>query len=559
MAKVSYLGKLIGISLWAVSVFVLTNGTDPVNAPKFFLIGVFSCAALGAIHFPHFRRIFINFRFPIVLIVLFNVFSIFSVLASKAPVSQSLYGVYGRNNGYFLYLFLSLIFIASLFLSKKEDFRAIIYALLAAGVVNVVYALWVLSFGDFIPWNNPYGNLLGTFGNPNFAGSFFGILSAVPMSFLVKRNTSSIHKLGSFVFLVLIFIGIIETHAVQGKVLFVFSVIFIGFFAIRERSANNFVQFGYLGVSSLLGFFSVLGALQIGPLTQIIYKESVSLRGQYWYAGWKTGISHPIFGVGFDSYGDWYRFSRKATALIRPGIDTVSNTAHNVFMDVFSFGGFPLLIIYLAINLYILTIVINYFRNSRISDPIFVALSTAWLSYQLQSLISINQIGLAVWGWALGASLIAYSKALSEPTSNSQFNLKKGRKSTFGSVITPSLRSTLAGAIGLVIAIPPLSSDINWKKALDSRDVIKIENALVSSYFNPLSTQRYNSAVALFETNNLKDLAYKYALLGVKYNPNSYEAWKNLYQIEKSDDMDRQRALRKMRQLDPKNPNLKAN
>ena len=70
---------------------------------------------------------------------------------------------------------------------------------------------------------------------------------------------------------------------------------------------------GYtLGVG-ILGFIALMGALQKGPLTKLIYKTSVSLRGEYWQAGWNMAKEFPLTGVGMDSYGDWYRRARDAT------------------------------------------------------------------------------------------------------------------------------------------------------------------------------------------------------------------------------------------------------
>lgn len=553
----SFLGKLIATALFAVTVFVFTSGTDPVNAPKLFLLGAFSFASIGAALHPRFRLKLVNLRIPFFLITAFNISAILSVLNSKAPISQSLFGVYGRNNGYLLYLFLSLIFVACLSITDRLDIRGLLVSLFVAGIINVTYAFWVIGFGDFIPWNNPYGNLLGTFGNPNFAGSFFGILSSVPFSYLLSQGLSWKIRVLNLFFLILIFIGIIETSAVQGKVLFVFSFVFICFFAIRSRIHGKFILGSYIGLSGLVGLYALLGAFQIGPLTKLIYKESVSLRGQYWYAGWKTGITHPFFGVGFDGYGDWYRSSRRESSLIRPGIDTVSNAAHNVYIDLFSFGGVPLFLTYAAITFYVLAQIVKKFRKDKTFDPIFMALSTAWFSYQLQSLISINQVGLAVWGWALGAGVISYVRLESNGFETRGLSNRKKARTAQASVISPTLVSGLVGIIGLLLAFPPLKSDIAWKSALDSRDVIRVEKSLVPSFFNPVSTYRYNSAVALFETSNLKDLAHKYALIGVRFNPNSYDSWKNLYQIGNSSKVEREKAFQMMRKLDPKNPNLR--
>ena len=59
--------------------------------------------------------------------------------------------------------------------------------------------------------------------------------------------------------------------------------------------------------------------------------------------------NHPWFGVGLDSYGDWYRASRTLAATIRRGPSTVSNAAHNVFIDIGATAGIFALIAYLAV------------------------------------------------------------------------------------------------------------------------------------------------------------------------------------------------------------------
>jgi O-antigen ligase len=83
----------------------------------------------------------------------------------------------------------------------------------------------------------------------------------------------------------------------------------------------------------------------------------VSLRGEYWQAAWNMGNKFPLNGVGMDSYGDWYRLLRDDQALINPGPTIVTNAAHNVVLDQFAYGGWPMLLAYLAI-LFLVTIAI---------------------------------------------------------------------------------------------------------------------------------------------------------------------------------------------------------
>jgi O-antigen ligase len=157
---------------------------------------------------------------------------------------------------------------------------------------------------------------------------------------------------------------------------------------------------GYTIVIAVLGFISLLGALQKGPLTDLIYKTSVSLRGEYWQAGWNMASQFPLTGIGMDSYGDWYRRARSEyAATVLPGPKVFTNAAHNVVLDFFAYGGFPLLATYLGMLVLAAVASLIVIRRSKKYDLVFVGMFTAWTCYQVQSLISINQVGLALWGW----------------------------------------------------------------------------------------------------------------------------------------------------------------
>jgi hypothetical protein len=121
-------------------------------------------------------------------------------------------------------------------------------------------------------------------------------------------------------------------------------------------------------------------------------------------------------------------------------------------------------------------------------------------------------------------------------------------------VFSSGLRAGIASLVGFIIAVPPLASDMQWRSAQMSQDANKVEAALKPSYLNPLSMFKINNVVGVFETNNLTDLAHKYALEAIGYNPDSFEAWRNLYRISKSTPEEKALALENMRRLDPLNP-----
>jgi hypothetical protein len=554
----SLLSKLLLVGPAAVTLLVFTSGvTDPVNVNKLVLLGVLSFSTFAILSLKTFQFIWDEHKVLVIALLGFLAASINSLIQSSSPISQQLYGVYGRNNGFLLYLFLLLLFVATLSFNKLTTANSIVKSIVIAGVVNLLYCGWVLAFGDFLGWTNPYGNILGTLGNPNFIGAFLGMFSSVLVSLAIANLRKPKYLIMILVAFAIVGIEIVKSHAIQGRVLLALGLIINGFYFIRSRFHNPIPLIVFSAASGLGGLTALLGTLQIGPLTKILYKESVSLRGEYWHAGLTMAKNHLFSGVGFDSYGDWYRVSRRASALIKPGPETVSNASHNVVIDIFAFGGLPLLIFYLAIIALVIHSLIKYSLRNREFDFIFVSLVGAWLCFQLQSIISINQVGLAVWGWVLGAGIIAYERLNRQNVGSEKVNVtNKSKKSNGSQVVSPSLRAGIAMVLGVLIAVPPFAADVKWRSAQESRDAGKIEAVLVPSYFNPASSFKYLQIVGALEESHLSDLAHKYAMEAVKFNPHSYESWRLFTLIQSATPQEKQIALEKMKELDPRNPNI---
>ena len=553
--------KLLAIGIPAVSLFLVTGSvSDPVNVTKFLILGAvgMACIALLCIKAP--SALFRASRPSILLSISFVFFSTMAVVFSDSPLPQNLYGVYGRNTGFLTYLFLVGVFLAATLLLKEESFKSLFYGLFITGLVNVIYCAWVIFFGDFIGWENPYGNILGLFGNPNFIGAFLGIWISATFAYFLFSSLENWKKALVCLLLLLAIYEVYESHAVQGVVVTTAGIATVLFYWIRSKFKGPYVLLAY--TVSVLGFgvIALLGALQRGPLAEVVYKTSVSLRGVYWKAGIETGFSNPFTGAGMDSYGDWYRLSRSEYgASVLPGPSTVTNSAHNVAIDVFSYGGIPLAISYLGIVFLGVWAIFRNLRRTREFNPLFVALSVAWIGYQLQSLISINQIGLAVWGWVLTGTLVAYeSRFIGQPKteeSDVQKKRKKVRHNNSETVSSP-LIAGLGCVLGLIIAAPPLSGDMAWFKATNSGNFLEVEKALKPRYLQPQDSLRLVNTISLLENSKLYDQALQYALRAVEFNPQNFDSWFALYSVQKSTPDQRSAALENMRRLDPHNPEL---
>jgi hypothetical protein len=549
--------RFIAFGTAFTTVFVLWGSvTDPVNTPKLFILGATAFAA-GAIAFTMgAKELWRSSRLWLIGSICFIIFSISAILNSPSPLVQNIYGSYGRNTGFVTYFALLLISTAATLLRQKSNFNLIVYSLFTAGIANIAYCLWAIVFGDFIGWNNPYGNILGTFGNPNFISAFLGIFITSLTAYVLQPGISLLHR---GLTLLIVAIGLFEidqSNAVQGLVVSAAGFSIIGFYWVRSKFRSNLILAGYTIMIAVLGFIALMGALQKGPLTSLIYKTSVSLRGEYWQAGWNMASQFPLTGIGMDSYGDWYRRARDEQALILPGPETVTNAAHNIPFDILAYGGWPLFVTYIFLISLAAIAIIKVTLRSRSYSGTFIALVVAWSCYQIQSIISISQIGLAIWGWVISGVLIAFEISTRGTESvDSKLNSRKSVKAK-EQILSATAIGGLGLVIGALIAVPPLSGDMKWRSALASSDLTQLKLALEQTYLTPTDTNRLLNAISVLENSKLPDVAYEYAKKAVEFNPESFDSWRTLYAITNSTPQDKELALSNMKRLDPKNTNV---
>jgi len=558
--KTTALLLLIGAPF--ATVFLITETvTDPVNATKLAVAGALAFALIFISLAFNAKALIGQYKLFLAIALLFLLAGISAVVSSSSPLSQNLYGSFGRNTGFITYLVLLFISISALTLTEYSSFQRIIWGLQIAGVINVVYCLWAISFGDFVGWNNPYGNILGLFGNPNFIAAFLGMFITTILALVAAPTTSWKVRLIGILISLIAFYEIVDSHAIQGIVVTGGGIAIVGFFAVRSYLKSKVITGLYVLSVVGVGILAIMGALQKGPFS-FIYKTSVSLRGAYWNAGLTMGMDHPINGIGMDAYGDWYRRARsEQAATVMPGPKTITNAAHNVVIDIFAYGGFPLLIAYLGMLALALIAIIKVVRRMQGYDAVFIAMTAAWICYQTQSLISINQVGLALWGWVLTGALIAYERVTRSGAIEESVALGKGAKvkaTSSAGVISPQLVAGLGAVVGLLIAVPPMAADTKWRSALDSKDVARVMAALEPGYLNPSDSQRLAQAVQLLASSNLPEQAHDIAIKGITFNPEYFDAWRVLYFLANSTEAEKAQALENMKRLDPRNPDVLA-
>jgi hypothetical protein len=296
----------------------------------------------------------------------------------------------------------------------------------------------------------------------------------------------------------------------------------------------------------VFGFVAVLlDILQKSFWKPFLYGSTIDYRGDYWRAGWKMTVQNPIFGVGFDGYRDNYRQFRDLPAVLRPQGENLNDSAHNVFLDISSSGGFPLLFLYLLLIALTIYSALRVLIKSDGYKSNSIAIFAAWVGFSAQSIISINQIGLAIWGWVLSGYIIgAHYHDKNEESSSLQLKGKtlplKNRVSTIG--ISTSM------LLGVLLAVPVFRADYIFKQGIDSKNVEKL---VLSTQAWPQQPTRMNLASVLLLQSKFYAQAKDLSKKSVEINPNFFESWKILAVNPELSLAEQEEALKQMKRLDP--------
>jgi O-antigen ligase len=526
-----------------------SSNFDPINLIKIIFVSSFTFGVLFIL-LPdiktHLGTLPAGIRFAAFAFIVWMSIVLF---VSGAPMNQQFWGVFGRNNGYLGYLTLIVILLATAIIQEKSFYHKLVEALVLTAVPTTIYAIFQILGRDPISWSvmAPFATL----GNVNFSSAYFGLASicASVLAFAPKQKIF-IRALLLTMVVTDLFI-ILETGSIQGFMIYIAGMGFAGFFFVRAYKPLRILQIPYLFLG-LAGFtITALALNNVGPLARFVFGETILFRFDYWYAGWAMTTKNPLIGVGLDSYGDWYREVRGEIATQRTTPDRITNTAHNIYLDISASGGFPLILAYLVLLGYSLRAAWLLMRRNRGFDPYFVALFSTWIAYLIQAAISINQIGVGIWGWLFTGALIGYEIATREDSTSR--NERKSRSESSQLPAAVALLGILGGGVGFLLAFLPFNADAKFKDALQSG--------------NPVD--QFTSATALGATAFHMELALDSALKAndevlageiveelLSRYPRDFMGWQVRQVLASTRPEDRERAYERLKEMDPFNPNI---
>ena len=495
------------LSVTITTLYFKTESTDPFNTYKLIIILLSAGWMLG--HLIDYFRIHThesNLKF--LKITIFSLVFISAMGVSLSFTDVFIIGLIGdnqRRNGFLAYLMLTVIL---LYAARSINLRyavRLMKVVIITGIILSSYGILQINGKDFFEWNNPYNSMISTLGNPNFASSMLAIVTLVSVFSLFLKNFAIIYKVLAAIVIIMSIFSIVKSESRQGILVIACGLLF--YICLYAYTYNLKLKVLMMTTSMVVAVIAILGMLQIGPLTSILYKDSVSVRGFYWRAGIEMFLDRPLTGVGLDRYGAYFKEFREAEYPLRYGWKLTSSNAHNTFIQFFATGGIFVGLSYLLLLLVILICGIKLAKRLEGDDrKILLTILSSWVGFQAQSLISIDNIGIAVWGWLLGGSILGIYLSNFSTTKLQPPKLVKNKSLVKIQIFQPILSTMLVIPLavvsfflnqfeydsyvhrGLVLSQPPINKQM----------VVEYSNKIMD---NPLSDPSYKFQAAISFVN----------------------------------------------------------
>ena len=554
--------KINQINIWLSRIillaFVLTSlaiapavSFDPFNPPKLLVLATFSGAILGLIVLLLNKEFLNKYLGPIIFSLLL-IFSIgISTLLSNQDFTTTFYGVGGRNTGVLAYCSLIILFLASVITSSEDFTLKLAKCVGFVGILTILYSWLQILNLDPSPWSEESW-IMSFFANPNFVSSFLGMSTAPAFASIFGPTKFNLKKYLYIIYIFACILTIKETDSIQGFI--VTGIVFASVIYFKLNSKENFFKLRkpYTSLVFLIFFWLVLDILQKTPGESILYKASVSSRGDFWRAAWQMGLEKPYFGWGLDSLRDRFTLYRDYDQAVGGEGHQLAEIAHNVFLDLFVGGGFILLIVYILLLLYTFYKVKSYILQPSQYKIGFVTVFSIFVSYIAQSVISANHLGLAVLGWICLGALVGYKKRDLETSGLSSTLIKSTNTKSLGkssrSRRVVSLSLSFGMITGFLFAFPLYNTNVKQQTAANNKNA---DQYLAAALTWPRDSVRMSLLAERLISGGYYSHASTILNEALKVTPYSAIPLKVMRTFPNLDQNSKDELLRKIKLLDP--------
>ena len=559
--------NLIILTLILLTLTTIPSFLDPYNLPKLYVL-VF-CAGVILAYLILNLNLIMNLNIKLILIFtsLFTLLLLTSIITSDQSLYKTLLGAIFRNNGVFAYASLMIIFFTIAINKSIKFINQLILYFGYLGFLLICIGLYQRSEASLISPAAAAISVKLTLGNIDYAAALLGLTGIATLFLLLNSRTLLFNRILFLISFYCHYILLFDSPAKQGRVIFVGGSFLVFSFWLSTNNKTILKKIGIIfwSLTLIMGIFTVSALLRFGPLKTMFSDDVRSLTDRYyqWLAAVEMIKDKPFFGVGMDAFGDWHRrynspegFNR----IVLGGGAPVDNP-HNLFLHLGATGGLTLLIGYLTLTGFILYRCLLSLKRSP--DPFLAGcLFSIWLAFQAQSIISIDQIGLSCWAWAVAGCIVSLSYLSSTKDNENISQLTKNNDKRPVKLILVTL---VICQLPSIYMVPILINHIDLGNRVNALRItaeqVKVKQntdlLLKSSLRNKEPYFRANIVRLMAQFNQL-DAARDLAIDSTRRFPSDYESWNTLARFyeatgQKSLAIE---ARRKSIELDPMNLDL---
>jgi len=386
------------LTLVATALVVWRGAEDPFTAPKLVILGGGATAAGLGVLFKAWRRV------DRVLAMMIGAFSGALLLATAFAVAPrwSLVGPPMRGTGALAYCALAVLAIAASTGSERTGVWLLV-AVASVGALEGAVLVVQAANADPYSWSG-ISQMVGTTGNPNFSAATCAF--AVPAgAALALRTGTAWHGAAAIGAVVLAVAGLLGGDSTQGWVAGLAGLAVVGL-------AWKGPRLEHLSVGHMVLAASMAAVLFVVGASMVLRSASPSVveRRHGWSAAATIFADHPIVGVGQGGYALRWAAARPASYAAERPLRAVDDP-HSVPLAMGASGG---ILLAGAYGVLVVGTGVRGFRGLARSHEqaqrwVLAGVLGVWLSYHVQSLVSIDQPGLSVVHWVSLGTIWAIS------------------------------------------------------------------------------------------------------------------------------------------------------
>ena len=479
--------------------------------------------------------------------------SVASVLFSSSDPLSSFWGVWGRATGFLSYLCLGLVVLLGHVVNDDKGISRVIRVFFSVSILEICYMLVQYFDRDFFAWTR--SETFGTLGNINFSSALVGIFLAGSLPWITNEyRKQGKSRLSLMAFATVLLIGvflILRSGSVQGLIMLSYAiVIWISLEFATVFKINLFLKYLLVAVLNLSLTLLIFATTRQSFFGGVFFQDTMAYRRDYWVAARNMIAENPLFGVGFDSYGLWYRSARDLLGATRTNVNRVSDSAHSVFLDISVSAGILMMALMMLLIFITFKRVVIIFHDRAEYGWKVVAL--AWLAYFPQFIFGINQLGVGVWGWIfMGILVFGYPRVNhvnDSPGKKGQFKSKAKDERETQLPASKFLITSAAGLLGLILAFPPFFVDTRFQGLYPNGSLEELER--VATTFGG-TRYAFERVLELATQTGQGEAALGIASRIVEKYPRSDYAWRVIYDLKVTPEALRKEAEQKVNDLDP--------